>query len=76
MGPPNSLPKQMSMEMEARMQFFAGPPVQPLIWRVDLGANPSKLIYREAVGQAFIYYRTRKGDYHGERSEMPRVGPR
>jgi hypothetical protein len=62
--------------IEARMQFFAGPPVQPLIWRVDLGASPSKLIYREAVGQAFIYYRTCKGDYHGERSEMPRVGPR
>jgi len=62
--------------IEARMQFFAGPPVQPLIWRVDLGANPSRLIYREAVGQAFIYYRTRKGDYHGERSEMLGVGPR
>jgi hypothetical protein len=58
--------------IEARMQFFAGPSVQPIIWRVDIGRNP--YIYRESVGQACLYYETLSGEYQGERSDMTPTG--
>jgi hypothetical protein len=59
--------------IEARMQFFAGPPVQPLIWRVLIGENPSRIIYRESAGYAYVYYDLVMGEYVGERSELART---
>lgn len=53
--------------VEARMQFFAGPPVQPLIWRVAVGSNPSRIIYRESVGYAYFYFDRPAREYDGER---------
>lgn len=40
--------------VEARMQFFAGPKVQPLVWQVMLGPSPSRVV--GTCGKAFTYY--------------------
>jgi hypothetical protein len=40
----------------SRMQFFAGPRLKPLVWRVDLGANPSRVVPEMAQGLRFFYY--------------------
>jgi hypothetical protein len=52
--------------VEARMQFFAGPKLQPLVWRVMLGASPSHVI--GTYGKAFIYH------YFDERDQEGYVG--
>jgi len=56
--------------IEARMQFFAGPPVQPIVWRVLIGKNPSKIIYKQSVGRAFFYFDDLGGEFHGERIDL------
>lgn len=60
--------------IEARMQFFAGPVVQPLIWRVEIGTNPAKTLGTEGMGQAFMYYQNVQGEHHGERYELDPAG--
>lgn len=30
--------------VEARMQFFVGPKLRPIVWRVALGASPSRVV--------------------------------
>jgi hypothetical protein len=40
----------------SRMQFFAGPRLKPFVWRVDLGANPSRVLPEMALGLRFFYY--------------------
>ncbi len=40
----------------SRMQFFAGPRLKPFVWRVDLGASPSRILPEMAVGLRFFYY--------------------
>jgi hypothetical protein len=40
----------------SRMQFFAGPRLKPFVWRVDLGANPSRILPERAMGLRFFYY--------------------
>jgi hypothetical protein len=30
--------------VEARMQFFAGPKLRPIVWQVALGASPSRVV--------------------------------
>jgi hypothetical protein len=40
----------------SRMQFFAGPRLKPFVWRVDLGANPSRVLPEMAQGLRFYYY--------------------
>lgn len=59
--------------IEARLQFFAGPPVQPIIWKIEIGKNPSN--FSQGVCQAFIYYDDLNGEYQGERHELLPVGP-
>ena len=54
----------------ARMQFFAGPQVQPLVWRVVIGPNPARLTFDEAKGFLFSYFDIPEGDFHGERREI------
>ena len=56
--------------IEARMQFFAGPRVQPIVWRVVIGKNPSKLVYKQAIGHAYLYFDDVGGDFHGEKAEL------
>ncbi len=41
--------------IEARLQFFAGPGVDNLIWRVLIGRNPCRVIFKQVVGKAYLY---------------------
>jgi len=52
------------------MQFFAGPKVQPLVWSVLIGKNPSRLVYRQSEGYAFVYFDQEQDGYHGERIQL------
>jgi hypothetical protein len=56
--------------VEARMQFFAGPRVQPIVWRVVIGKNPARIIYKQAVGYGYLYFDDVGGEYHGERVNL------
>lgn len=42
--------------IEARMQFFAGPRLQPLVWRVMLGASPTRVVGTNAKGFRYHYF--------------------
>lgn len=55
---------------EARMQFFAGPKVEPIVWRVLIGRNPSRIIYKQSVGRAFLYFDDLSVEFHGELIEL------
>jgi hypothetical protein len=60
----------------SRMQFFAGPRLKPFVWRVDLGANPSRVVPELAVGRRFFYYdRPDASGYSGGIEEL-RLGPK
>jgi hypothetical protein len=60
----------------SRMQFFAGPRLKPFVWRVDLGANPSRVLPEMAQGRRFFYYdRPDPSGYSGGIEEL-RLGPK
>lgn len=59
--------------IEARLQFFAGPQVEPIVWRVILGKNPARIIYKQAVGYGYLYFEDVGGEYHGERVELKSI---
>ena len=40
----------------ARMQFFVGPRLKPFVWRVNQGANPSRILPQQAQGFRYFYY--------------------
>jgi len=40
----------------AKMQFFVGPTVQPLIYAVRLAANPERIISEESWAYAYLYF--------------------
>jgi hypothetical protein len=42
--------------VEARMQFFAGPELQPLVWRVMLGSSPSHVAGTYSKGFNYHYF--------------------
>lgn len=60
--------------IEARVQFFAGPRVQPIVWRIHIGRNPARIIYKQPVGYAYLYYEDIGGEYDGERVELAPIG--
>lgn len=55
----------------ARMQFFVGPKVLPIVWHIDIGRDPAKVIYPDSKGFSYIYYDRPQNGYDGERSGMP-----
>ena len=60
----------------SRMQFFAGPRLKPFVWRVDLGANPSRVVPEMTQGRRFFYYdRPDPSGYSGGIEEL-RLGPK
>jgi hypothetical protein len=60
----------------ARMQFFVGPRLKPLVWRVDLGPNPSRVLSEQAKGLRFFYYdQPDASGYVGGIAEM-KLGPK
>ena len=54
--------------IEARMQFFAGPQVQPLVWSVSISNKPSTHV--QSTGYAFVYFDVVEEEYQGERVEL------
>ncbi len=60
--------------IEARVQFFAGPQVEPIVWRVLIGRNPGRIIYKQAAGYAYLYFEDVGGEYHGERIQLTPIG--
>ena len=54
--------------IEARMQFFAGPQVQPLVWSVSISNKPSTHV--QSTGYAFVYFDVVEDEYQGERVEL------
>ena len=61
--------------IQARLQFFVGSRVQPIIWRIDIWKNPFKITGIEGACQAFIYYDDLNGEYQGEGRELLPRGP-
>lgn len=60
----------------SRMQFFAGPSLKPLVWRVDLGANPSRVLRELAIGLCFFYYDQPDPSGYSGGIEKLRLGPK
>jgi len=54
--------------IEARIQFFAGPEAQPLVWSVLISTKPSE--HEQATGYAFVYFDDVTDEYQGERVEL------
>jgi len=52
--------------IEARMQFFAGPAVHPIVWQIHVGKNPARLVYHQSVGFGYLYFEDVGGEHHGE----------
>lgn len=62
--------------IETRMQFFAGPKLQPLVWRVMLGASPSRVVGTCAKGFIYHYYDAPdKEGYVGAMAPLQRAKP-
>jgi hypothetical protein len=51
--------------IEARIQFFAGPEVQPIVWSIVISTNPSKDV--QSTGYAFVYFDDVNDEYQGQR---------
>jgi len=62
--------------VEARMQFFAGPKLRPIVWRVMLGASPSRVVGTFNRGFSYRYFEAPDKDgYAGEMSALQRAKP-
>ncbi len=55
----------------SRMQFFVGPRAIPLVWHVELGRDPARVVYPDSKACSYIYYDRPLNGYDGHRSEMP-----
>jgi len=53
--------------IEARIQVFAGPKVEPLVWSIVISTNPSKHV--QNTGFAYVYFEDLTGEYHGQRAD-------
>jgi hypothetical protein len=54
--------------IEARIQFFAGPEVQPLVWSIAISTKPSAHV--QFTGHAFVYFDDVTDEYQGQRAEL------
>lgn len=54
--------------IEARIQFFAGPEVLPLVWSIVISTDPSKHV--QSTGYAFVYFDDVTEEYQGQRTEL------
>ena len=60
-----------SANIETRIQFFIGPQqAQPLVWRVMIGKNPSRLAASGYKCLHFRYYDAKRDGYDGEIVEL------
>jgi hypothetical protein len=54
--------------IEARMQFFAGPEVNPIVWSVVFTEKPQK--YIQTTGHVFAYFDEPRDGYDGVRGDL------
>jgi hypothetical protein len=54
--------------IEARMQFFAGPEVNPIVWSVVFTEKPSNHV--QATGSTFVYFDEPRDGYDGVRGDL------
>jgi hypothetical protein len=54
--------------IEARIQFFAGPEVQPLVWSIVISTKP--FAHVQYTGHAFVYFDDVTEEYQGQRTEL------
>ncbi len=54
--------------IESRLQFFAGPEVQPLVWSIVISTKPSKHV--QSTGYAFVYFDDVTDEFQGARAEL------
>ena len=54
--------------IEARIQFFAGPEVNPIVWSIVFDRKPSKHV--QATGHVFMYFDEAKDGYDGVRGGL------
>ena len=52
----------------ARIQFFAGPEVNPIVWSIVFTEKPSQHI--QATGYVFVYFDEAKDGYDGVRGDL------
>lgn len=60
----------------SRMQFFAGPRLKPFVWRVHLGANPSRILTEKAQGIRYYYYQEPDPSGYSGGVEELKLGPK
>ena len=59
------------MQFRAKVQLFTGLQAQPHVYTVQLGRNPSRIDYNEALGDFFAYYpKEQRGEFDGEVSQL------
>jgi len=62
--------------LEARMQFFSGPKLRPIVWRVMLGSSPSRIVGTFNKGFVYRYFGApNKEGYVGEMIELQSARP-
>ena len=59
--------------LEARMQFFSGPRVRPIVWRVMLGPSPSRIL--GTFNRGFVYRYSNPPSKEGYAGEMIEIQP-
>jgi hypothetical protein len=69
-GKPNHLVNHHFYEIAA---FFAGPAVNPIVWSVLFGKNPSRIIYTENAGYGYLFFKTMENGFHGKRLELKAI---
>lgn len=57
-----------STGIEARIQFFAGPEVAPIVWSIVFSEKASKHI--QVMGHCFVYFDKQKDGYDGQRGDL------
>ena len=58
------------------MQFFSGPKLKPLVWRVKLGPSPARVVGTFNKGFAYRYFEKADNEgYLGEMTELQRAEP-
>jgi hypothetical protein len=59
--------------VEARMQFFVGPKLRPIVWRLMLGPSPSRVV--GIFNKGFLYRYFEVPDENGYAGEMTALQP-
>jgi hypothetical protein len=54
--------------IESRIQFFAGPEVNPIVWSIVLTKEPSTHV--QTTGHVFVYFDEVRDGYHGVRGDL------